>query len=95
VHSIVAVEQHKSGQIHLHALVAGVGDARRLTWMDTWQNMGRLAGHPRIYAVENNEAASRYVSKYVAKGGDLYFSENLRIPSRDLFDTAPSPESGT
>ena len=95
VRSVVAVEFHKSGQIHLHALLAGVGDIRRLTYMDKWEDLDRIAGHPRIYPVENNEAVSSYVTKYVTKDGDVYLSENLRIESRDLFSTAPSPESET
>ncbi len=95
VRSVVAVEFHKSGQIHLHALLAGVGDLRRLTWMDNWEDLDHLAGYPRIFAVKNNGAVSSYVTKYVAKDGDVYLSKNLRIESRDLFDAAPSPESGT
>ena len=67
---------------------------RRLTWMDKWQTLDELAGFPRIYPVRNNGAVSNYVTKYVTKGGDVYLSKNLRIRSRDLFDTEPSPESG-
>jgi hypothetical protein len=95
VRSVVAVEYHKSGQIHLHALLAGVGDIHRLTWMDKWQELDELAGFPRIYAVEKNDAVSRYVTKYVTKDGEVYLSPNLRQWSRDLFDAAPSPESET
>ena len=95
IRSVVAVEHHKSGQIHLHALLAGVGDLRRLTWMDIWERLDDLAGYPRIYPVENNSAVSCYVTKYVTKDGDVYLSINLRIESRNLFDTVPSPESGT
>lgn len=82
---IVAVEYQKSGRVHLHALIAGVWDTRRLTWMDNWQDLDTLAGFPRIEPVNRPEAVSRYVSKYVAKEGELHFSENLRIKSRDLF----------
>jgi hypothetical protein len=63
--------------------------------MDHWLDLDILAGFPRIYPVENNEAVSNYVTKYVAKGGDVYLSKNLRIRSRDLFDKPPSPESDT
>ena len=87
---IVAVEPQKSGRVHLHALMTGVGDTRRLTWMDNWQGLDSLAGYPRIQPVKSNDAVSRYVSKYVAKGGDIYFSKNLELTSRDLFES-PSP----
>lgn len=95
VTTVVAIEEQKSGQIHLHALISGVGNTRRLTWMDHWQSLDVLAGFPRIYPVENNEAVSNYVTKYVTKGGDIYLSKNLRIRDRELFDAAPSSESGT
>lgn len=95
VNFVVAIEYHKSGQIHLHALIFGVGDTRRLTWMDHWHALDVLAGFPRIFAVVNNAAVSNYVTKYVTKGGDIYLSENLRIRSRDLFEAVPSPESET
>jgi len=89
---IVAVEYQKSGRVHLHALLAGVGDTRRLTWMDNWMVLDDLAGFPRIEAVDNQQAVARYVSKYVAKGGELFFSKNLRIRSRDLFYEPSEPE---
>ena len=91
---IVSVEYQKSGRVHLHALITGLGDARRLSWMDEWQDLDQLSGFPRIVSVENQEAVSNYVSKYVTKCCEVYFSKNLGIRSRDLFDTAPSPESG-
>lgn len=92
---IVAVERQKSRRVHLHALMAGVGDTRRLTWMDNWSDLDNLAGFPRIEPVANKGAVSRYVTKYVTKSGELEFSENLRIRSRDLFDQPFEPESET
>lgn len=90
---VVAVEYQKSGRVHLHALLAGVWDTRRLTWMDNWTALDVLAGFPRIEAVENQPAVARYVSKYVAKDGELFLSKNLRMKSRDLFDQSSAPES--
>jgi hypothetical protein len=92
---IVAVEFQKSGRVHLHALLSGVWDTRRLEWMDNWYVLDTIAGFSRIEPVDNQEAASRYVSKYVAKGGELHFSKNLRIRSRDLFDLPSETESET
>jgi hypothetical protein len=60
-----ALEFQKRGVIHYHALVAGVQDLRRLTWMDIWNE---LAGYARIEAIKDPTAVRRYVSKYVVKG---------------------------
>jgi len=48
--------------------------ARRLTWMDYWNE---LAGFARIEAIRSNESALRYVTKYVIKDGEIEFSKNL------------------
>ena len=48
--------------------------ARRLFWMDYWKE---LAGFARIEAIRSNEAALRYVTKYVIKDGEIEFSKNL------------------
>lgn len=92
---IVAVEHQRSGRVHLHALLMGVGDTRRLTWMDHWKSLDELAGFSRIEPVANQNAVSRYLTKYVAKEGEVLFSRNLRIRSRDLFDLPSEPESET
>jgi hypothetical protein len=63
-----ALEYQRRGVIHYHALVAGVQDLRRLTWMDIWQE---LAGYARIEPIRDRTAVRRYVSKYVVKGGEL------------------------
>lgn len=95
---IVAFELQKSGRVHLHALMSGVGQTRRLDAMDDWYSLDELAGFPRIWPVANNCAVSRYVTKYVTKGGDIELSPNLRDISRDLVALAaaraidPSPE---
>ena len=82
---VLSVEYQKSGRIHLHFVMASVGDTRRLSWMDHWQELDGVAGFPRIFPVENTEAVSNYVTKYVTKEGDVFFSKNLELPSRDLF----------
>src|SRR5262245_3771979 len=55
-----ALEYQKRDVIHYHALMAGVKDLRRLTWMDEWYE---LAGIARIEKIESSAAVSRYVSK--------------------------------
>jgi len=88
IYWVISIENHKSGQIHLHGLIAGVGDARRLSWMDNWFELDKLAGFSRIYQIENKLKATTYVSKYVTKGGDIYFSENLKDTTGDLVSPA-------
>ena len=65
-----ALEPHKSGAPHLHALffAPDLRELRRLDFMDRWDE---LAGYARILVPEIGEAACRYVAKYVAKGGDV------------------------
>jgi hypothetical protein len=45
-----ALEYQKRDVIHYHALMAGVQDLRRLTWMDRWNE---LAGYGRIEPIES------------------------------------------
>jgi hypothetical protein len=60
--------------------------ARRLTWMDRWNE---LAGFARIETVRSDDAALRYVTKYVIKDGDIEFSRNLgRVSQLSLLHSA-------
>ena len=81
VYWILGIERQKRGVIHFHALMGAVNDlneiASRLSCMDYWNE---LAGFARIEAIRSNEAALRYVTKYVVKGGDIEFSKNLGDP---------------
>lgn len=77
IYYVLAIEYQKRQVIHFHFLIAGVGDARRLTWMDEWEAMKHKCGFPRIYAVETQQGACRYVSKYVTKDGEIFLSDNL------------------
>ena len=74
---IAAVEYQKRGVIHFHILMTGVKSARRLTYMDKWLGMGEKNGFARVEPVDSRVAVSRYLSKYVAKDGEMFFSENL------------------
>ena len=81
IYWILGIEYQKRGVIHFHALMGAINDlneiASRLSWMDYWNE---LAGFARIEAIRSNEAALRYVTKYVVKGGDIEFSRNLGDP---------------
>jgi len=80
-----ALEYQKRDVIHYHALIAGVQDLRRLTWMDRWHE---LAGYARIEPIESSAAVSRYVSKYVVKGGEIDLDGPLVPAELPLFAQA-------
>jgi hypothetical protein len=63
-----ALEWQRRGVTHYHALIAGVGNARRLSWMDEWN---RLAGFAKIEPIKSQVAVNRYCSKYITKGGEI------------------------
>ena len=82
-----ALEYQKRDVIHYHALMAGVQDLRRLTWMDRWHE---LAGYARIESIESTAAVARYVSKYVVKQGEIDMGGPLVPPVLPLFPEAAS-----
>jgi hypothetical protein len=86
-----ALEYQKRDVIHYHALMAGVQDLRRLMWMDRWNE---LAGFARIEPIESAAAVSRYVSKYVVKGGEIDMGGPLVSPDLPLFPEAASRPGG-
>ncbi len=71
-------EYQMRGVLHYHALMSAIVDlngfARRLSWMDEWK---KLAGFTKIEPVFDKTAVTKYVTKYVVKGGDIDVSENL------------------
>jgi hypothetical protein len=85
---VVAHEYQKRGVLHFHALIGSdmqldqrikwdpaLAPWSRLYWEEMWFE---LAGICRIESIRIAEFASRYVSKYVAKGGQIDVSENLK-----------------
>lgn len=65
---ILAVEPHRSGHLHAHALV---GLPINLDLFHMYWN--KVAGFEKVEHVrEENEKLSRYLSKYIVKGGLLY-----------------------
>lgn len=91
VYWVLAFETQKSGRWHIHALVTGVKQARRLSWMDKWTSLDKVTGWARIEDVRDEAAVSKYLTKYVSKDGRIEFSKNLRAASIDL----ASPEFGS
>jgi hypothetical protein len=83
VYWVRALELQKRGVIHFHALLADVKDlnhsALRFYWKNEWYKLGGIAHIEEPASVEH---CSRYVSKYVAKEGELECSPNLRSYAR-------------
>lgn len=97
-------EFHQSGRIHFHAVMADPRNdlntlTRRMDWVDWWWKEFGIA---RIERPECQGDICRYVSKYVAKDGEVDFSPNfdrvvppalqfphLAPPSRTSKTTAP------
>ena len=91
---VAAIEMQKRDVIHIHMLMSGVKDTRRLTYMDIWAGLGNKNGYSRIYPVESQIAVSRYLSKYVAKDGEIFLSDNLPDVTSGLVRLwADSPET--
>ena len=74
----LAFEYQKRGVLHMHALVS-----RRTNWEEANRLWRVMAGIIKIKPVENSEKASRYLSKYVSKGGqvDVYRSPKYKEPA--------------
>jgi hypothetical protein len=79
VYWVRALEWQKREVLHYHALLGDVTDlnssAKRLYWMDRWNE---LAGFAKIEVPRKRGFVAAYVSKYVAKGGEIDVSANLR-----------------
>ena len=90
-------EFHKSGRIHFHAVLAAPecdlnALARRMSWVDWWWKEFGIA---RIERPESQLEVCSYVSKYVAKDGEVDFSPNFgRYVAPELdFSDAPTPRA--
>jgi hypothetical protein len=81
---VACAEYQKRGSIHIHALMIHTRSLRRLSYMDLWNDLDYSTGFARIEEVKDAQKSCRYLCKYVAKHGDLYFSDNLKDISSDL-----------
>lgn len=87
-------ELHKDGRIHFHAVMASPDVdlnslTRRMDWVDWWWKEYGIA---RIEKPESQAAVSGYVSKYVAKDGEVDFSSNFGRyvpPALEFWDVKP------
>jgi hypothetical protein len=78
----IAIERQERGVLHFHVLLAdpGLVELLRHGWFKQdngrWGNelnemWNELAGFARIEAIKQSELVTRYVSKYVVKGGEI------------------------
>lgn len=78
VYWVRALERTKRGIIHFHALLADEKNlnfsASRYQWRNEWYQIGGIAHIEEPASVDH---CSRYVSKYVAKEGEIETSPNL------------------
>ena len=86
-------EFHKSGKVHFHALL-GAPDldlnaaASRYDWHETWY---REFGRNQIEQPKCQGDVARYVSKYVAKDGEILFSQNFgAVRPLRMFEDEPA-----
>lgn len=78
IYWVKALEYQRRGVIHFHTLMSGRGanlnqQAKRFKYMQRWD---QLAGFAKIEPPRDG-AVVNYVSKYVAKGGEIELSESL------------------
>lgn len=76
----LAFERSKLGALHMHALVD-----RPTNWMLISSLWRKMAGIVKILPIYDRTGASRYLSKYVSKGGDI----NLYLPSDKVREKSP------
>lgn len=86
VYWVLALEYHKSGVIHFHALLGDVEDINnRLSRRNARNLWYELAGIGRVDLIDDRSfAVTNYVSKYVTKGGDLTIGPGLEHYARQL-----------
>ena len=77
----LGVERHGDGVIHLHGLVKfsdKLGDVSR---RDAWADWFKRHGINRIEPPKSSGHVARYVSKYIAKDGEIVLSGSFDAPA--------------
>ncbi|MBA7687573.1 hypothetical protein ES703_96037 [subsurface metagenome] len=73
---VAVMELQRRGVPHWHALVANVGDQRRMSWVDWWYDHYGIA---RILPYQADRGARYYLGKYLMKAqADIQFSPALK-----------------
>jgi hypothetical protein len=89
----VGEELHKDGRLHLHAVLsAPTGDLYRLVNFRTWHEFWRKEfGNNRLEAPRSQGDVCAYLSKYVAKEGNVTLSPNFGawLPPRPSYWATP------
>jgi hypothetical protein len=76
----LALEYHKSGVIHFHALLGDIEDLNvKLSRSEARNKWFQIAGIGRVDPIDDKlNAVTNYVSKYIVKGGEIDLSPALR-----------------
>lgn len=76
---VLALEHHKSGVIHFHALLMDKSDLNEsLSRQDANDKWVELAGWARIVKIDDKvETVTNYITKYVMKNGEIYVGPAL------------------
>ncbi|AXI83575.1 replication endonuclease [Xylella taiwanensis] len=87
-------EWHRDGRLHFHAVVAAPDEdinrlINRYEWHEFWY---REFGRNRIEAPRSQMEITGYLSKYVAKGGEVDVSRNFGAWVPPMLDYTPRPE---
>lgn len=84
VYYAVALENHQSGILHIHALLGHNKNLNRETSVRIWQkDWFNRCGHAKFEIPRNDDRVQYYVTKAVASGGTVKFSDNLsKIPTK-------------
>ncbi|MCB1561415.1 MAG: hypothetical protein KDI75_10035, partial [Xanthomonadales bacterium] len=89
-------EFHKDGRIHFHAVISSASDDlyRLGRWSDWHALWLREFGVNKLERPESQSDIAGYVSKYVAKGGEVDFSPNFQAwqPPPMQWGRAPQQE---
>ena len=80
IYWVVALEYQKRGVLHFHALLGADRDLNtQLRRKEQEERWNELAGFATIYPIDKRlTVVTRYVSKYVAKDGELEVSDSLK-----------------
>lgn len=89
-------EFHRDGRLHFHAVAAAANDdlnrlMNRYQWHEFWY---REFGRNQIEAPRSQADITGYVSKYVAKGGEVDFSKNFGAWKPPPIDYTARAEQG-
>jgi len=77
---VLAIEPHRSGRLHLHALLKYPAMLPALDHTQGWRLWFERYGRATIEHARSQRDITSYVGKYIAKDGELEFSSTFDVP---------------